>query len=69
MIGREPYISSQNESDKYEFSTNIYEPLTEDNDPQYSWFDSGMLVVRNDSIGFHSLFDSDQYEIYSSKWW
>ncbi len=47
-----------NKSNRYGFSTNIYEPLTEDNYPPYSWLATGMLAVRNDSIGFHSLFDS-----------
>lgn len=47
-----------NKSNRYGFSTNIYEPLTEDNYPPYSWLATGMFAVRNDSIGFYSLFDS-----------
>ncbi len=47
-----------NKSNLYGFSTNIFEPLTENNNPDNSWLTTGMLVVRNDSIGFHSLFDS-----------
>ena len=47
-----------NKSNQYGFSTNIFEPLTEDNYPEHSWLTTGMLAVRNDSIGFHSVFDS-----------
>ncbi len=51
------YISP-NKSNIEGFSINIYEPLTEDNFPDFSWLATGMIAVRNDSIGFHSLFDS-----------
>jgi hypothetical protein len=47
-----------NKSNRYGFSTNIYEPLTGDIFPDYSWLATSMFAVRNDSIGFRSLLDS-----------
>ena len=49
---------TKNKSNQYGFSTSIFESLAEDDNHRYSWFETDGLKIKNDSIGFHSLFDS-----------